>query len=81
MTAPNGNRSDRPAITADRCDTDQTPGPDPCRTLTVPQAARILGIGRSAAYDAARRGDIPTIQIGRRVLVPRAALARMLEGA
>lgn len=47
-------------------------------THTVPEAGRMLGVGRSAAYEAARRGDIPTIRIGRRILVPDAALRRKL---
>lgn len=50
------------------------------RTLTVEEAARALGIGRSAAYAAARSGELPTVKIGRRLLVPRAALDRMLAG-
>lgn len=50
------------------------------RTMTVPEAAAILGIGRNAAYEAAKTGQIPTIRIGKRILVPRAALDRMLEG-
>ena len=48
-------------------------------TYSVPEAARLLGIGRNAAYDAVRRGEIPTIRIGKRLLVPKAALQRMLE--
>ncbi len=48
-------------------------------TYTVPETAKILGIGRSAAYEAARSGQIPTIRIGKRILVPLAALERMLE--
>jgi excisionase family DNA binding protein len=50
-------------------------------TLTIPEAAKALGIGRNAGYEAARRGEIPTIRIGKRLLVPRAALERMLQGA
>jgi len=50
-------------------------------TLTVEQAGRELGISRNSAYEAAKRGDIPTIRIGRRILVPRLALERMLAGA
>lgn len=49
------------------------------KTYTVPEAAKQLGIGRSAAYEAARTGQIPTIRIGKRILVPRAALERLLE--
>jgi excisionase family DNA binding protein len=47
-------------------------------TMTVEEAAAYLGIGRSAAYEAARSGDLPVIRLGRRLLVPRAALERML---
>lgn len=47
-------------------------------TLTVEEAAQVLGISRAFAYESVRRGDIPHIKIGRRVLVPRAALDRML---
>jgi excisionase family DNA binding protein len=49
------------------------------QTLTVEEAARALGIGRSAAYLAVRRGDLPVIRIGRRYVVPRIALERMLN--
>lgn len=48
------------------------------RTLTVEEAARILGIGRNSAYEAVRRGEIPAIRLGHRLLVPRAALERLL---
>lgn len=51
------------------------------KTLTVPEAGEILGIGRSAAYEAARTGDLPTIRIGKRILVPMVALERLLEDA
>jgi excisionase family DNA binding protein len=50
------------------------------RTLTIPEAARVLGIGRNSAYEAAQRGELPTVRLGRRVLVPRDALDRFLEG-
>lgn len=49
-------------------------------TLTVYEAALQLGVGRNAAYDAVKRGEIPSIRIGRRLLVPVAALERMLAG-
>jgi excisionase family DNA binding protein len=48
------------------------------RTISVPEAGKWLGIGRNAAYDAARRGEIPTIRIGRLLRVPVVALERML---
>lgn len=49
-------------------------------TLTVEEAAGLIGISRAFAYEAVRRGEIPSIRIGRRVLVPRAALHRLLAG-
>lgn len=39
-------------------------------TITVEEAASLLGIGRSAAYEAARRGQLPTRRLGRRLFVP-----------
>ena len=52
------------------------------KTFTIAEAAHMLGIGRKSAYEAARKGEIPTIKIGRLVLVPRAALDRLLaDGA
>ncbi len=52
-----------------------------CLTLSVTQAARILGVGRNTAYEAVRTGAIPSIRVGRRVLVPKAALERLLVNA
>lgn len=49
-------------------------------TLTVEQAARLLGIGRATAYEGVRTGAIPSLRIGRRILVSRAALGKLLEG-
>lgn len=47
----------------------------------VPEAGKLLGMGRSAAYEAARRGDFPTIKIGGRYKVPKAAFHKMLESS
>jgi excisionase family DNA binding protein len=49
------------------------------KTVTVDEAAKILGISRGGAYEAVKRGEIPTIKIGRRLLVPKAALDRLFE--
>ena len=49
--------------------------------LSVPEAAKLLGIGKNLAYEAVQRGEIPSIKVGRRLLVPRAALERMLTEA
>ena len=48
-------------------------------TVSVEEAARVLGISRGGAYDAARRGDLPTISLGRRLRVPVPVLLRMLD--
>jgi excisionase family DNA binding protein len=50
-------------------------------TMTVEEAAVVLGISRATAYDAVSRGEIPCIRIGRRILIPKVALQRLLEGA
>jgi excisionase family DNA binding protein len=55
------------------------PTPEMQPTVKVAEAGRLLGLGRAAAYEAVRRGDIPSIRIGRRVVVPTAALRRMLQ--
>lgn len=47
-------------------------------TITVEQAAEILGVGRTAAYEAARRGQLPCRRLGRRVFVPVPALMEWL---
>ena len=52
------------------------------KTISVPEAGRIyFGIEANAAYRAAARGEIPTVQIGRIKRVPIAAVERMLEEA
>lgn len=47
-------------------------------TISVETAGQALGIGRNAAYAAAKRGDIPTLRIGRNIRVPTAPIRRML---
>jgi excisionase family DNA binding protein len=49
--------------------------------ITIPEAARLLGVSRNTGYEMARLGQLPTIKCGqRRLLVPKAAFCRMLEG-
>jgi excisionase family DNA binding protein len=48
-------------------------------TYTLAEAAQQLGISRWLAYEAAHRGELPVCRIGRRMLVPRAALLRLLD--
>lgn len=48
--------------------------------LTIPEVAKALSIGKGLAYQMAAEGRLPTVRLGRRVLVPRAALERWLAG-
>ena len=52
----------------------------PTKVLTVEEAAQFLRISRQSAYQAVRAGEIPTVKIGRRLLVPRRRLEQMLDG-
>ena len=49
------------------------------KTITVPEAAIRLGISRGLAYKAARTGEIPSLRIGKRLLVLRESLEKMLK--
>lgn len=48
-------------------------------TLTVPEAAERLGISRAFAYELVARGEIPFLRLGRRIVIPRRALERMVD--
>ena len=50
----------------------------PRLTISVEEAGRLLGISRGAAYEAARRGELPVLRFGRRLVIPRAQLMAML---
>ena len=47
-------------------------------TMTVEQAAHVLGIGRATAYALVRTGDIASVRLGRRIVVPVGHLAERL---
>lgn len=47
-------------------------------TITIEQAGQLLGISRRAAYRAASAGELPTFEVGRRLLVPTARLLELL---
>ena len=49
-------------------------------TYTVPETAVILGIGINQAYEWARAGTLPSVRLGKRFLVPRVGLEKMLGG-
>jgi len=50
-------------------------------TFSVDEAAKFLGLSRWATYEGIKNKEIPTVRIGRRLLIPRAALERMLAMA
>ena len=50
------------------------------RTCSVEEAAEIVGISRSKAYECVRDGTLPSIRFGRRIVVPVGALLHMLDG-
>ena len=49
-------------------------------TYRMEEVAKLLGIGRNQAYEAAKTGQIPTLRVGKRLLVPKVAFDRMLNG-
>lgn len=48
-------------------------------TLSIEEAAALLGISRALAYDLVRRGDLPQLRLGRRIVVPRKALEDFID--
>jgi excisionase family DNA binding protein len=50
------------------------------RVLRVPEAAKLLGVSARTYYQAAARGEVPAVRVGRRIVVPGLALRRFLEG-
>ena len=53
--------------------------PEERATITVTEAARLLGVSRSLAFEAVARGEIPSLKIGRRIVVSKKALEDLLE--
>jgi len=49
-------------------------------TMTVQETAEALGISRNTAYELVHQGHIPSVRLGRRLLVPKQALHAWLEG-
>ena len=46
--------------------------------LTVSEAAKLLRISRGSAYEAIKRSELPYIKVGKRILIPRYALEKIL---
>jgi excisionase family DNA binding protein len=68
-----------PMVTTPRTESGAVAPVEERLVFTVEEAAQLLGISRSFAYEAVQQGDIPSMRIGRRILVPKAALKRLLE--
>lgn len=49
--------------------------------LTVPEAAEMLGISRNYGYELVRRGELPSVRFGKRIVIPKIALEKKLEEA
>ena len=47
--------------------------------ITVPEAAAMLGLSRNFAYELVKQKQLPVIKFGKRLLIPRVALEKMLE--
>ena len=47
--------------------------------ISVPEAAEMLGISRNFAYELVKQKQLPVIRFGKRLLIPRVALEKMLE--
>ena len=45
----------------------------------VPEAGALLGLSKNASYEAAKRGDFPTIKLGKLIRVPKAAFHRLFD--
>jgi excisionase family DNA binding protein len=58
-----------------------TDAPTPCRTMSVSQAARILGISRTTAYECVRSGELPALKLGGRIVIPAQVIDELLDQA
>jgi excisionase family DNA binding protein len=60
--------------------TSEKAGEAPVSVLSVKQVMRDLGLSKTAVYDAISRKEIPSIRVGRRILIPRIPYERMVRG-
>jgi len=44
------------------------------------EVGELLGLGRSSTYEALAEGRIPSIRVGRKLLIPKAGLIKLLQG-
>jgi excisionase family DNA binding protein len=77
IRVPQGTRTRKSRMNATVAEVDQIMSLPTC---TVDEAAKVLRIGRTQAYMAVRTGEIRSIHIGKRVLVPTSAIRQLLDG-
>jgi excisionase family DNA binding protein len=70
-----------PIISTERRLIDRNDVSRPPRTITVEEAARLLGISRSTAYECVKSGEIPSIRFRRRIVIVSSAVDAMLGGS
>jgi len=49
--------------------------------ISIPEAALMLGISRNLAYELVKRHELPIVKLGKRLVIPKVALQKMLEGS
>jgi excisionase family DNA binding protein len=49
--------------------------------LTVSEAAELLGVSRAFAYELVARGELPAVRLGRRIMIPRVGIQRIIENS
>jgi len=47
--------------------------------LTVKEVQKLLGLSRGLVYQAIKTGEIPSVRVGKRILIPKASLKRLLD--
>jgi len=78
-------RSDRHSAPAEGGpgSTDGSPAPPTTErlVLTVEEAAYLLNVSRTLAYELVARGELPALRLGRRIVIPRATLDELIATA
>jgi excisionase family DNA binding protein len=59
--------------------TEVTAMDEPRLTLTVTEAAKLLRLSRAFTYELVARGELPSVRLGRRIVIPRVAIERILN--
>jgi excisionase family DNA binding protein len=49
--------------------------------LTLEETARVLRLSRGSTYEAVRQGRVPSVRVGRRLLIPKTGVIRLLQEA